>query len=380
MVRREGPLEPVAARRGAHRRPRAGRVRSRGRVLHRRRDDDRHQRRPHAQRRARPLPHHEGLRGHPAHPADQPQEPLRLRVAQARPARAPPGLHRHRRATRRRGHRRARARRRRGARGRRRARRRRRRRPRGGRVLPLLVPEPRQRARRPRGARRGRVGLALARDRPDLARVRARHRGDPRRVPQAHRGALRRRRRRGVQGAGRRRALVAAEEQRRACALGRVEPAPGPRPPVGHRGWRDRCELLRARGGRAARRHAGHGRDELRRLPARRRRPALLVGVRDRVRPARRRPDREHEDDRRRRRIDRLDRSRWVPAGRAAERGRRSGPRLLRPRRRGAHAHRRQRRARPPQPRLLPRRQPDARRLAQPRGARALRAGSAGTR
>ena len=90
------------------------------------------------------------------------------------------------------------------------------------------------------GARRRRVGLALPRDRPDLARVRARHRRDPRRLPQAHRQALRRRRRRGVQGAGRGRALVAAEVQRRPRAVGRVEPAPGARAPVGHRRRRDR--------------------------------------------------------------------------------------------------------------------------------------------
>ena len=50
------------------------------------------------------------------------------------------------------------------------------------------------------------AGLALARGRADLARVRARHDGDRRRVPQAALRALRRRRLAGARGQGHRRA------------------------------------------------------------------------------------------------------------------------------------------------------------------------------
>ena len=66
------------------RRARRGRGSTRLRSSRRRRDDDRYQRRPHAARRAGLLPDDGGLRGHPLHPADQPQVPLRLPLAQAR--------------------------------------------------------------------------------------------------------------------------------------------------------------------------------------------------------------------------------------------------------------------------------------------------------
>ena len=65
-----------------------------------------------------------------------------------------------------------------------------------------------------------------------------------------------------------------------------------------------------------------------------RRRAALLVRLRDRVRPAGQRAERLDAHDRRRRRLDRLGRPRRLPPGRPAERGRRSRARLLRPRRR----------------------------------------------
>ncbi len=81
--------------------------------------------------------------------------------------------------------------------------------------------------------------------------------------------------------------------------------------------------------------------------------------------------------DRRRRRLDRLGRPRRVPAGRPAERGRRSRARLLRPRRRGRDDHRRERRPRPPRPGLLPRR-PAAR--STPSAARRRRSTGSATR
>ena len=92
------------------------------------------------------------------------------------------------------------------------------------------------------------------------------------------------------------------------------------------------AHMARAAGGEQAVR-AGHGRDELRRLPDRRRRAALLVRLRDRVRPAGQRAERLDAHDRRRRRLDRLGRPGRLPAGRPAERGRRSRARRLRPRR-----------------------------------------------
>ena len=73
-----------------------------------------------------------------------------------------------------------------------------------------------------------------------------------------------------------------------------------------------------------------HGRDQLRRLPRARRRAALLVRLRGRVRLSGQRSQCLHADDRRRRRIDRMGRPRWVPPGRPAERRRVAGSRLLR--------------------------------------------------
>ena len=248
VVRLQGPLQSGAAGGGARRGARAGAVRPRRRVVHGRRHDDRHQRGAHPHRRPGRLPHHEGVRGRPAHPADQPQEPLRLRVAQAA-RRSPsgatasawtsgstprgevveaarPGLPpRPAAGARRRGRRR-------------------------GRVLPLLLPEPGVRAGGARRAGRDRPrppGLALARDRADLARVRARDRGDPRRVPEADLQPLRGGRHRGVRSPGRRLQVVAAEVQRRSRAGQRGAEPPRPRPALGHRRRGDRRRVLRPR-------------------------------------------------------------------------------------------------------------------------------------
>ena len=103
---------------------------------------------------------------------------------------------------------------------------------------------------------------------------------------------------------------------------------------VGDRGGRDRRAHFARR--RTRPRHdARHGRDQRRRRRARRRRSADRVGVRDRVRPARRRPVVELEA----RSGPVVARSAGRPggglAGRAAERRRRAGPRRLRARRRG---------------------------------------------
>ena len=189
-----------------------------------------------------------------------------------------------------------------------------------------------------RGAGRDRPrppGLALARDRADLARVRARHGGDPRRLPQADASPLRRGVSEALRGPGRRLQVVAAEVQRRSRAGQRGAQAARPRAALGHRRRRDRRRLLRAR---ARRRRAaimldmgGTSCDVCLIVDGE---PAVLLGVRDRVRPPGRGADREHEDDRRRRRLDRLDRPRRLPPGRPAERGRRPGAGVLRPGRR----------------------------------------------
>ena len=83
---------------------------------------------------------------------------------------------------------------------------------------------------------------------------------------------------------------------------------------------------------------ARHGRHQRRRRHHRRRRAAAHDRVRDRVGRAGGDPADRHQVDRRRRRHDRLDRRRRLPARRSAERGRRAGTDLLRPRR---HAGRR---------------------------------------
>ena len=104
-------------------------------------------------------------------------------------------------------------------------------------------------------------------------------------------------------------------------------------------------------GGRALRRaaghrvglHARHGRHELRHRPRARRRAAVRAtsstsrsGSRSAI------PCVAVADDRRRRRLDRLDRPRRAAARRAAERGRGARARRVRARRHGADGHRRQ--------------------------------------
>ncbi len=119
-----------------------------------------------------------------------------------------------------------------------------------GRVLPLLLPQPGVRAGGARGAGRDRPrppGLAVARDRADLARVRARDRGDPRRLPEADLQPLRGGRHRGVRSPGRRLQVVAAEVQRRSRAGERGAEPPRPRPALGHRRRGDRRRVLRPR-------------------------------------------------------------------------------------------------------------------------------------
>ena len=86
--------------------------------------------------------------------------------------------------------------------------------------------------------------------------------------------------------------------------------------------------------------HRRHGRHQLRRRPDRRRRVRGREHAVPRPGPAGARADHQGGDDRRRRRLDRVDR-RLSPAGRAAERRRRPRPRLLRPRRQRADGRRR---------------------------------------
>ena len=204
----------------------------------------------------------------------------------------------------------------------------------------------------------GAPGLALARGRADLARVRARHDRDRRRV---HEAALRRLRGRRLAARSRRPeraarwSLLEVERRPRARVRGAVAPG-APAPVRASRAAASAGPTSRAARASTAGARARHGRNELRRLPDPRRRAALLVRLRARVRLPGQRAERLDEDDRRRRRLDRLGRPRRLPPGRPAERGRRPGTRLLRPGRRGGDDHRRQPRARPARPRVLPRR------------------------
>ena len=98
LARGQGALESGQPRGRDRRLARRRRLRPGRRRLRRRRHDDRHQRRAHPPRRARRLPDDRGVPGRPAHPAHQPQAPLRLPLAQADPARAPARLPRRRRS------------------------------------------------------------------------------------------------------------------------------------------------------------------------------------------------------------------------------------------------------------------------------------------
>ena len=105
--------------------------------------------------------------------------------------------------------------------------------------------------------------------------------------------------------------------------------------------------------------------------PDHRRRGADRGGLRDRrrgERPADAAAGGRHRRGRRRRRLARLVRRRRRAPCRAGERGRRSGPGLLRPRRRGAGGDRCRSRARPAQRRALPRRRTCARSARSPIG------------
>ena len=100
----------------------------------------------------------------------------------------------------------------------------------------------------------------------------------------------------------------------------------------------------------------GHGRDELRRLPRRRRRGSTPDRLRARVRlPGRRAGHRAATIGAGGGSIAWVDPGGFLQVG-PAERRRRPGPRLLRPGRRGADGHRREPRARPAGPGVLPRR------------------------
>ena len=91
--------------------------------------------------------------------------------------------------------------------------------------------------------------------------------------------------------------------------------------------------------------------------------------LRDRVRHARQGADGRYPHDRRRRRLDRLDRSRAGCCASARRAPARPGPGLLRTGRHGADADRREPRARPAEPGQLLRRRDPARRRARARGA-----------
>ena len=149
---------------------------------------------------------------------------------------------------------------------------------------------------------------------------------------------------------------------------------------VGADRGRDREPLRRPGSRRRSSRHDRHGRHLDRRLDRDRRPRELHHRLRDRVGGADPDPDGRHPHDRRRRRLDRLDRQGRHAAGRPAKRRRAAWPRLLRPRRGPGHGDRRQPGARPDQSRLFPRR-PDAarRRRRAPRDRAARRASSART-
>ena len=124
--------------------------------------------------------------------------------------------------------------------------------------------------------------------------------------------------------------------------------------------------LSGARGGDARPRHARHGRHLGRHRLHRGRRAAGSHRRRDRA-PAGRRAGARHDHDLGRRRLDRLDRRRRLSQRRPAERRRRSGPGLLRPRRHAADRHRRRPGLRLSQPGLFPRRRAEARRRGRAR-------------
>ena len=231
------------------------------------------------------------------------------------------------------------------------------RRRRRGRVgLPAaLVPEPGARAAdqgdRARGVPGG-VPVRLARGAAALPRVRALLDRLPERVRRAEGLALRGQVRRGHAGRGLRARRAADAVLRRdgdggggdAAAGQPAHVRPGRRPDRGHLGRQGR--------GLRQRRHAGHGRHVRGHRRRRRRAPADAppAGHEDRRLPGDG-ADGRHRHDRRRRRLDRLrGRGRRVPR-RAAVRGRRPRPGLLRPRRHGADLDRRAAPARAAAPR-----------------------------
>ena len=248
--------------------------------------------------------------------------------------------------------------------------------------------------------RRGRRGLL--RERVRQPGERAADAGDPR-------GGAARRRRHDVQRRAARdlraRALLDHRRQRRAVAARRRLRAPARRAAGAERlRRRPAAAALRRRrhdpaDGRAVRRAAGRLRHRRRRHRVAPRRAAVRLRELDRPRHGRhvdghlaglRRRVARHEgvvrrvrlpdllpvdrgaDDRRGRRLAGLDRLGRLAAQRPAVRGRRSRPRLLRPRRHAAHQHRRQRRAGPARHDARRRHaaRPGRRRARDPRGRR----------
>ena len=301
----------------------------------------------------------EGLRGHPVHPADQPQGALRPALEEARAARreqagsasgstsaSTPPAPRSGRSTRPRSERSA-------ARSA----------SRGAEAVAICLlfsyvnTEHEERVKQILAEELpGLADLRLARGRADLARVRALVDDDRGRLPAPAARQLRREPRR---RAARRRhdaGVDADEVERRRHALRgrrrRADPDGDVRP--GRRDDGDRARRAGAR--RAERADARHGRHERRRRHPRRRPPAPHDRVRDRVGPAGRGAADRHQVGRRRRRLDRLGRRRRLPAGRTEERGRAAGTDLLRARGHGGHGDRCEPAARPARPGVLPRR------------------------
>ena len=214
----------------------------------------------------------------------------------------------------------------------------------------------------------GRPRLALGRGRPRVPRVPARLDDRHQRRHPAGRRALPRPDRAAARRCGRAGEAARDAVERRRLQLRRCPRPAGLHGRVGAGCGRDRLGVPRGDARPAGHPLLRHGRHDREGRPDPGRPPVGDEGL-QRRRPRGRR-DRRHvpvglpgadagrrpRRDRRRRRLDRLGGLGRAAARRAAERGRRPGAGLLRPRRRGADGHRREPRARAAEPAVLPRR------------------------
>ena len=338
---RQGAFDACSARPGGVRR--AGRVGGcgRGAVAAGAGHHARHQRRAGATRCPRPLPDHGRLPGRAVHPADRQEGPLRPAVAEAGAVRGAARLHRRARAGggRRRGaygadRRRAAAGRGGGRGAARRACRIDRKGCGAGGQPAVLLREPRARAalgRVPEPPLSGPARIGRRRHRADVARVRTRQHHDPGRLPAAAHVRLDPGAGTGPGRAPLRRHLHHHEVQRRTGGCGGGQGAAGAHHAVRPGRRRDRRPLLRRTGRPPRPDHLRHGRHQHRRGHGGGRADLLHHRLRGRLQPAGVGAQHRPAHGRRRRRLDRLDRSGRHAAGRTAERRCVARPGLLRP-------------------------------------------------